>query len=259
MKNIFIYIIPLLLSNLLQAQTMNDTVSNRGKVFFVLDNDSLKNSFSASLDNRVIPSVLKAKQGFAASTLYHYKYTQKETIDVFVEKRSYRTIFNLSDSYKWDLNSDNIIIVVKDINNYLKNETYKIHRQNLTPSARMDYRLKNNRYFVELVALGSPKPGYKYYGIVDIELFADEYKSGIEETNYFSDVFETEGINFSVILPLKTITNGRNIETTAVLTLIINGVVHAIDPYSFTEDNKLKKLNTLAYGEDKVEFLFQLK
>jgi hypothetical protein len=184
---------------------------------------------------------------------FHYKYKQVNYIETLLENRVLQEYIQFNFSGPWIYKDHKTTMVVKDISNYFKNESYKILRaQHGGPASVLEYDFKVYPYYITLNSHASGA------GTVWLELqvIADEYKRIEHIDEFTSDFFQIEGVNFSIIVP--SIDSGA-FATSATLTLIYNGTVITYDPYTFSEDNKLKKLNTLPHGQGKVEMLFQIK
>jgi hypothetical protein len=137
--------------------------------------------------------------------------------------------------------------------------SYKVNRSDQAKPP-VKYVTSNFGHYGQLTITATLGKGK--FVFVDVTLSADEYNDEIQVIKYNSPLTPLEGKNFSIKLPknINTI-HGDSLRTatTAVLTLIHNGITKDYDPYTFTEDEILKKVNTLPYGDDQIELLFTVK
>lgn len=199
-------------------------------------------------------------QKMLSNSFYHYKYTKTESIISSLGNRSSRIILRFSND-QWNYRKHEFILAATEKNNFFENVTYKVHRErHVNKTTKIDYQLENFGYYVSLTCAASFSGGSHFESILDVEVMASEYKNDIKTINFFSDLFEIEDNKFSIVLPLSTqnMPNGKS-ESTATLSLIHNATVKTYDPYTFTEDDNLRKLNAIPYGVDKIELLFLLK
>lgn len=202
------------------------------------------------------------KAALLQDSFFHYKYTTTERVTALLGKRSARQVIELTNGPPMPYGGHTVVLATEARENFFENMAYVTHRViHVNHTTTIDIQPKNGGHYVSAVLTPSFRGGSQFDSRIDFELTADEYRRETKVTDFYSDLVKIAGANFSLVLPIKSIaiSSTASSETTATLNLIHGATVKAYDPYSFTEDDHLKKVNELPHGTNQVEFLFRLK
>lgn len=202
------------------------------------------------------------KAALLQDSFFHYKYTTTERVTALIGKRSARQVIELTNGPPMPYGSHTVVLATDARENFFENMACVTHKViHANPTTTIDIQPRNGGHYVSAVLVPSFRGGSHFDSRIDFELTADEYRRETKVTDFFSDLIKIAGSNFSLVLPLKSITTSSTAssETSATLNLIHGATVKAYDPYSFTEDDHLRKVNELPHGSGQVEYLFHLK